>query len=252
MKIMMAICICTVRGNCDCNIIFWIYSKIYVKIGLISVFLIDMVNKGDINMVKIWKLTTALLAGIFLFSMAGCSDSSQQQNLASSEKEVSGGVDSGDNALEDGEESFPKKLPEFSTKDLGGNEVTNEIFKDKELTVVNVWGTFCSPCIEEMPELGKWAEGMPDNVQIIGLVVDVENEEDGNFELANNIVKTSGAGFVQIIANEDFNILLDEITGVPTTFFVDSEGNIVGTPILGADVGAYKSFVEEYINGKKK
>ena len=41
-------------------------------------------------------------------------------------------------------------MPEFATHDIMGNEVTNEVFKDAELTVVNVWGTFCGPCIEEM------------------------------------------------------------------------------------------------------
>lgn len=202
---------------------------------------------------KTKNVVVAVLAGAVLFSMAGCSGNVQQQNARPAPSIVSGDKDMKNDAPETGEwEGFPRKMAAFSAKDLKGNDVTNDIFKDKELTVVNVWGTFCSPCIGEMPELGKWAEAMPDNVQIIGLIVDVEGEDDGNFELANNIVKTADADFTQIIANEDFSELLDEITGVPTTFFVDADGNIVGSPIIGADVEAYKSFVEEYINGQKK
>lgn len=40
-----------------------------------------------------------------------------------------------------------KYIEKFSADDLQGNKVTNEIFKENELTVVNIWGTFCKPCI---------------------------------------------------------------------------------------------------------
>ena len=40
--------------------------------------------------------------------------------------------------------------------------------------------------------------------------------------------------------------------GVPTTLFVDGEGNLVGDPIVGADVAGYKEFVEEYLKGLKE
>ena len=49
--------------------------------------------------------------------------------------------------------------------------VTNDIFSQADLTVVNFWGTFCNPCIDEMPELAKWNEEMPDNVQMLGVIV---------------------------------------------------------------------------------
>ena len=39
-----------------------------------------------------------------------------------------------------------KVFPSFMARDLQGNEVTNEIFAQKKITVVNIWGTFCPPC----------------------------------------------------------------------------------------------------------
>ena len=62
------------------------------------------------------------------------------------------------------------KFPAFQTVDVAGNTVTQDIFKGKKITVVNIWGTFCPPCIEEMPELGRWAREMPQEAQIIGIV----------------------------------------------------------------------------------
>lgn len=141
------------------------------------------------------------------------------------------------------------RMPEFSTKDLDGNTVTESIFAEKDLTVVNIWGTFCNPCIGEMPALGEWAGELPDNVQLVGLISDFSGEDDTeHHDLAVSIMEMAGADFLQIIANQDFTPLMKDIVGVPTTMFVDREGNIVGEPILGANVEGYKEFVEEYLD----
>lgn len=146
---------------------------------------------------------------------------------------------------------LPEKMPAFTSKDLDGNTITESIFADKDLTVVNIWGTFCTPCVEEMPELGEWAKSMPENVQIVGLIADISGDDDTeHHELAVTITEKAGADFTQIIANSDLDSIMQWVTGVPTTLFVDKEGNIVGKPIVGADVDGYKKFVEDYINGQ--
>ena len=142
-------------------------------------------------------------------------------------------------------------MPLFTTKDLKGNTVTESIFKEKDLTVVNIWGTFCGPCIEEMPELAEWSKEMPSNVQIIGLVCDIEGEDDQEHkDKAVEIMEKAGADFTNIIPGSEFSTLLGGVAGVPTTIFVDKEGNITGKPVVGANVPAYKKFVEDYISGK--
>lgn len=150
---------------------------------------------------------------------------------------------------ENNETSIGTFVSAFETQDLQGNTVTEDIFTQKKLTVVNVWGTFCGPCIEEMPELAKWSEEMPDYVQLIGIVGDIEGKEDSEHrELAGRIMEKAGASFINLIVNDDFEDMLNGIVGYPTTFFVDQEGNIVGEPIIGADVERYKAFVEEYLD----
>lgn len=140
-------------------------------------------------------------------------------------------------------------MPAFSTKDLDGNIVNNSIFEGKKLTVVNVWGTFCSPCIREMPELAAWAKEMPEDVQLIGLVIDIAGEEDlERIALAKEIVEKAEISFTNLTASDDLNGILRNIVGVPTTFFVNGDGYIVGESIVGANVPAYKNFVEDYLN----
>ncbi|MCI8806036.1 MAG: TlpA family protein disulfide reductase [Clostridiales bacterium] len=146
---------------------------------------------------------------------------------------------------------MPRQMPKFTAKDLKGNTVTENIFTEKDLTVVNIWGTFCNPCVEEMPELGEWAKIMPENAQLIGIISDIESENDNiHYDLAVKIMEKSKADFTQIIANKDFESVMSWVTGVPTTLFVDKSGKIIGKPIVGADVDGYKKFVEDYLDGK--
>ena len=102
-----------------------------------------------------------------------------------------------------------------------------------------------------MPELGEWAKIMPENAQLIGIISDIESENDNiHYDLAVKIMEKSKADFTQIIANKDFESVMSWVTGVPTTLFVDKSGKIIGKPIVGADVDGYKKFVEDYLYGK--
>ena len=175
-------------------------------------------------------LGCSMLAATLAFAAAGC---------GSAEKESSGAK---------AEAQTMTKLPQFSTKDLAGNAVTNDIFAKKKLTVVNIWGTFCPPCIGEMPELGKWAKEMPADAQIIGIVCDMDGEGDSKTQQeALRILKEAGADFVNLVPDKELMKYLDTVDAVPTTIFVDSSGNLVGHPVIGADVDAYKKAVKDYL-----
>lgn len=143
-------------------------------------------------------------------------------------------------------------LPAFETTDLAGNPVTSDIFAGKDLTVLNVWGTYCSPCIDEMPELAAWSAEMPENVQLVGIVCDLASLDDADtLETALAICEETGASvYPSLVANETLMPLLSTVVGIPTTFFVDGEGRLVGQPIVGANVPGCKAFVEEYLAGK--
>ena len=140
------------------------------------------------------------------------------------------------------------KFPDFKTVDLAGNVVTQDIFKSKKVTVVNIWGTFCPPCIGEMPELGKWAGQMPADAQIIGIVCDARDKNDKEtIDEAKKITANANAKFVNIVPDEGIMSYLDGVDAVPTTIFVDSDGNIIGETVVGADVAKYKELLKRYL-----
>ena len=130
-------------------------------------------------------------------------------------------------------------LSAFSTTDLDGNELDQSMLEDYSLTMVNVWATYCTPCLSEMPALGELAEEYRDQgVQIVGLVSDVLNS-DGSYseeqlDTARDIVAETGADYPHLLPSQDLYGLLSQIYGVPTTFFVDSQGRQVGSAYVTA------------------
>lgn len=133
----------------------------------------------------------------------------------------------------------------FEGTDLDGNPVSSEVFSHSKLTMVNVWATYCNPCLREMPELGELAaEYDAGEFQLIGIVSDVMEGTDQS--QAERLVQQTGANYPHLLLNESiYYALLTDVTGVPTTFFIDENG-----AVLGRVVGAReKSVWEEIING---
>ena len=150
---------------------------------------------------------------VAVLTMAACG--SEKQDVLPADKRVSAGFD------------------HFEGEILGGGVATDDIFKNADLTMINVWATFCPPCLDEMPELGKIAKEYKDKgFQIVGIVSDQSDAQDAT---AKEIVKETGADYTHLVANADLmSGPLKDVQVVPTTIFVDKDGNKVGATITGA------------------
>lgn len=141
---------------------------------------------------------------------------------------------------------------DFTAQDLDGNPVDESIFADCDVTMINLWGTFCGPCLQEMPDLGEISDEYADKgFQIVGICTDAVNL-DG--EILEDVVETAkadaqetGADYLHIVpVGEIFTDLLPRVTGVPTTIFVDSKGQQIGLADIGAkDKDAWIQVIEE-------
>ena len=142
---------------------------------------------------------------------------------------------------------------EFSLKDIEGDTYnSNDVFKENKLTLMNIWGTMCTPCIKELPELQKLSNELSSKgIGVIGLVGDV-NGDDGLDE-AKLIVTKKKINFLNLLPNDKIrDELLSKIKGYPVTIFLDSEGNIVGQVIVGArSADEYKSTALEILETLK-
>jgi len=138
-----------------------------------------------------------------------------------------------------GTEAGKEKFPSFETTDTKGNKVTEKIFADKDITMVNVWGTFCGPCINEMPELQKIYESLPKNANLIGIVADVPEGMKDGVDNANYIEKQTGVKYTNLTLSDSLSSFAKRFYAVPSTIFVDKNGNIIGELVMGADIDAY-------------
>ncbi|QDW74952.1 TlpA family protein disulfide reductase [Lachnospiraceae bacterium KGMB03038] len=149
-------------------------------------------------------------------------------------EEETGAVGTGqESSEEDSEEEYGKIFGDFETVAVSGETLTQDVFGQAELSMVNIWATYCGPCIQEMPELASLHQEYADQgVQILGLISDVSDPGD---EAAAKIIEETGADYVHMIPSAELQSgILSMVSAVPTTIFVDQEGNMVGKAYAGA------------------
>ena len=153
------------------------------------------------------------------------------------------------NAPVDPMKTLEGKTLSFTTTDLDGNTVTSaDLFKDNEVTMVNLWGTWCHNCVDEMEELAAIHDRIKENgCGIIGIEYEEDPSED-TYQKARDLMKEKGTNYPNVLIPEG-NEILDMVSGFPTTFFVDREGKILSKPIVGAKVSEYEPTVEALLKG---
>lgn len=135
---------------------------------------------------------------------------------------------------------------------LTGDPLTNDYFKQKPYTLVNVWGTFCPPCIEEMPELNE-IHNKNQDVQVLGIVADTSTESETNLDTAKSLVSDNKLDYLNLVPSSNFyKSTLSNIQGLPTSFIVDQNGKVISQLFVGAGTAdEYLEFIDftmEYEN----
>ena len=124
----------------------------------------------------------------------------------------------------------------FETTDLGRNTVkSQDIFKEHTLTMVNLWGTYCGPCISEMPDLEVLSASLAEkDCAIIGVVLDIAGPDDQeHIGAAEEIIQYTGVTYLNLLPWENiWNDLPAQF--IPTTYFINQKGQIVGEAAVGA------------------
>lgn len=196
---------------------------------------------------KIWIL--AVLAGAVL--LGGCtgntSDNDKKTESVSGKQESSG-----TNASSGKSDSLPLPVT-FEAADMEGNEVSSSILSESKLTMINVWATYCNPCLQEMPDLGEFSgEYDSGEFQIIGVISDVqEGADQDTLDKASSLIEQTGADYPHLLLNESlYEAMLTEVTAVPTTFFFDSNGMVLDTLVGSRDKDEWKEIIDALLEKK--
>ena len=117
----------------------------------------------------------------------------------------------------------PQPAPEVAFTDTAGNPANFSDFKGK-LLLVNLWATWCQPCLREMPSLEKLQASQGDQ-----LVVAAISEDRGGAKVVEPFVAKLGLDRVKVYLDPKSEVgHAFEVRGLPTTVVIDPEGKVVG------------------------
>ena len=165
------------------------------------------------------RLVTMVLLGVLL---TGCA-----QNPETKAEVV--GTESAVLSEEASSESQAEEpyIVSFEAKTVEGEAYSSDVFSQSRLTMINVWATYCNPCLSEMPDLGEIAaEYEREELQIVGVISDVaEGAAEEDIKNAKDLIEQTTANYSHLLLNESlYTNLVGGINSVPTTFFVNQKG----------------------------
>ncbi len=134
-----------------------------------------------------------------------------------------------------------KLAPDFELELLNG-----ETFKLSEqrgkVVFLNIWATWCGPCVMEMPDIEALSKAYPDDLVVIGVSCDESAEEVQAF-LAENQYTYHFA----MDQNYQISGLLYPSYGIPNSIFIDPNGVITSMEMGSA---SYEEMERRYLEAK--
>ena len=124
------------------------------------------------------------------------------------------------------------KAPDFTLMDTVGNTVSLSQMQGK-VVVINFFTIWCMPCREEMPDLNAiYNENKGKGLAMVGICLNVDPNQLRFF------VKQMKLDYPILVGTEKVNKDYGEIVGVPTTFIINRQGEVVAK-VVGAHNKAY-------------
>lgn len=189
---------------------------------------------------------------IYYLSMNKDADKDLTASLKKIETEITRMVSYNEEEMGEGD-----SVGSFTTEDINGEEYTEAVFQEADLTMVNVFATWCGPCVNEIPYLAELDEKMKDKgVQVIGIVMDAvkgtEKDEEG-IKKAQILAEKTKAEYPFLLPDSGYmNGRLSYVQAFPETFFVDKNGNIVGETYSGSrSLEEWEEIVNTELEGLK-
>ena len=118
---------------------------------------------------------------------------------------------------------------EFTTTDMDGNPVSSsDLFSENKITLLNVWASWCGPCIGELEDLQGIHQRMrKKGVGVIGMLI------DDDLDTARELLNEFNVSYPVILAPDALNDLF-YLEGYPTTLFIGSDGTVLADSVIGA------------------
>ncbi len=128
---------------------------------------------------------------------------------------------------------------------------SKEIFSANKITMINIWGSWCHYCVDELDDLAELHKKLQaKGCGIVGIEVEGDSNES-TYEQAKKLLQEKGVTYPNVIIPDESSEFIKNVQAFPTTFFVDSDGQILTDPIIGAAVDEYEPTINNLLEKKK-
>ena len=169
----------------------------------------------------------------------------EYMSLLQDAEELKSGISLQEPANQAGEGETADNHFYFAVNDLTGNPVTStELFAGHPVTLINLWTSWCGPCINELGELEKiWKDYSSKGAGLIGICLDASDPQTVSEAL--NIAKFKGVTYPMLACTQELEYGLFSFVSVyPTTIFVNEKGEVIAGPIIGTQPEAYRETLD--------
>ena len=132
----------------------------------------------------------------------------------------------------------------FDIEDFDGKAVNSkDIFAGSKITMINLWTTWSGSFVKKLPELESLSsEFEKKGCRIVGICLNADEEK----EEALSILQDAGVTFLNLAATDDLKDVF-RFKSIPTTYFVDSEGNLLSDPVEGTDINLFQETLDSLL-----
>ena len=129
------------------------------------------------------------------------------------------------NAVREKIKESPEFSIEFDTQDLQGIQITNTQLLGK-VVVLDVWGMWCQPCIQELPSFISLQEKYADELQVVGFNFEQQGTLQQNLPRVISFTQKAGMNYPCVIGFDDIKRQIPNLNKYPTTVFLDKSGQV--------------------------
>ena len=129
------------------------------------------------------------------------------------------------------------------TEIINADEDLKDLIEENKVTVVNFFASWCGPCRSETPLLDEYNKKLDEDVALVG--VNISDNEKGR----NNFLDEFDVNYpIYLFEDEEKALERYKLMMIPTTFFIDQEGNIARVyvgELSNKTLDQYIQFVKE-------